>query len=156
MARTKAFRDAEGAVTPVLGTALMVGIVVMLSAGVVLIVNKVQDDRDDKPKHETFFIKDEEADRIQMARGEMEMNWDELTIKAAPSVRYEMNGESDILSTILTTAYASPGSGPATGGDFLDFCGPLGEVRDVRITITHEVANKVLYDSEFSVVAPCA
>lgn len=147
------FRQADDAVSPVIGVILMVAITVVLAAVVFVLVSDLGDQGSNAP--DLGFSKDEQDDQLTVSRADTGLNWTEFEIRADQDVTYTLNG---LNSTDLAENVAD--EGPARnlrGGDVFAFCGTgaTASLEDVTITIRHIESNSQVASFEFTTISAC-
>jgi hypothetical protein len=79
------------AVTIIIGTILMVGIVVAVSVVGYLYISGIENVESVRPK--IHFMVDESNDRLYVAKTDMNIKWEQLAIKSSEPVTFLINGE---------------------------------------------------------------
>lgn len=116
------FRDNE-AVSPVIGTILMVSIAVLLAASVFIAINVLRDEVDTEPKPQPGMSTDERTDSFQVVHGgPVPMDWSDVAVTGCTGV---------------------PSSGSVSGGQQITGCS--GDV-----TMVHEPTNTLVYQHTFT------
>lgn len=156
MKANRNFREADEAVSPVIGVILMVAITVVLAAVVFVLVSDLGDTGDSAP--ELGFTRDEQDDELTVSKADPGLNWTEFEIRASEAVEYTVNGANTNGLTANTAETVA--SVDVQGGDVFAFCGGVtgtGVAKtDVTIVIRHKESNSQIGSYEFTTIAACA
>lgn len=158
-------QTADEAVSPIIGTILMVAIVVVLAGVVFMIATNLGKSVDDRP---IFGIaRDETMDRFEFnkvhptvprvnyeirmsASGDFDINADATGDLAAPTANIfvKMAGEP-----------GGPGHGTLSTGDYMSFCAqaatPGAQTADVTVEIRHSESNSIVWKETFLSLRDC-
>ena len=160
-ANRKFVEGEEEGVSAVIGVILMVAITVAIAATVYVYVSGMIGGAPDKTP-EIQFIKDEQNDRLTVAKTDGEVRWYDISIRCTVDGYAEVNADSaatdlDIVANVLTNIGAGALAADAAidASDFIDFEGDsVGS--DVTITIVHTNTNTVIGDYTFQTLAAVA
>ncbi len=182
MKANQSFRNADEAVSPVIGVILMVAITVVLAAVVFVLVSDLGGDNSSAPA--ISFTKDDSRDRIEVTSAASGADWSRIQARVTSCTQAtgdsaiiyvgDANAESAVSAPRALNAAAAAGTacGAASAvqiassvtaiaaGDFLDFC--YDSTADttaptlVVVQLTDTVANAKVYEATFSNVVLCA
>lgn len=151
--RAPTLHAAEQAVSPVIGTILMVAITVVLAVVIVLFVNPQNEDAEPPT---LAFRRHEEADRLMLVRG-TNGDWGDMRLFVpegnGAGIRYELNDEPDGTSPEIGEGVVMPVKS-LDGGDYVQFCAD-GGAEDQSVSLVHLASNSLVYKGEFRDLAPC-
>ena len=149
------------AVTVIIGTILMVGIVVSISATGYLYLSGIDNADSERPK--IHLMVDENNDRLYIVKTDMNIEWEKLAIRCSEPVTFLINGEvvaetqndlepyqlmkinnSDMINEGEPTDYVS-------AGVIIDFEGTDGiYLEDVTIWLVYHGTNSLINTYHFS------
>ena len=164
--------DHDEAVSPVIGTILMVAISVVLAAVIFVVVFVLVSNlgKGSEKAPSISFTKDETADRISVISADPGLEAQHFSIKASVAGDCQYNAAVDGTEA-MTTAYvafetacsvadstadadALATNEPVNGGDSLAFCSS-GSLTDVTVSIRHEDSNTLVYETTFTTLGDC-
>ncbi|HLF16183.1 MAG TPA: type IV pilin [Candidatus Thermoplasmatota archaeon] len=161
MKANQAFRNAEEAVSPVIGVILMVAITVVLAAVVLVLVNNLSKNSSDTAPN-ISASEDEVVDQVQVNSADPDADWNRLAIHTTQTtvVRFALNGNANTGSGAVSTDSnaATPvttTSNPIGAGEYLDFCGASAILTPTTITVIDTAVNQKIGDYTFSSIALC-
>lgn len=155
----------DSAVSPVVGTILMVAIAVVLSGVMFILTTQIGKGKDSPP--EMAFVRDEQNDRLMItkiapviARGEYEIR---MSRAGDFDVDAQVGAGADVASANAFVALAGAPGGPAEGqiepGSYISFCvetGNPGTVADgVLVELRHAKSNSIVWKDTFLTLADC-
>lgn len=153
-------RPDDLAISPVVAAVTMVGIAVVLSAGVFLVSRGLAGgDGDNVPP--IGFIDNEVQDRSLVPRSEPDADWSHISASSSVPARFALNVPVTSSSPALpadTAVLVSDTSRPVMGGDALSFCADTFVPTPAVIQLIYDDrqgAHQVLRDIEFTLLAPC-
>ncbi|HLF16186.1 MAG TPA: type IV pilin N-terminal domain-containing protein [Candidatus Thermoplasmatota archaeon] len=149
-------RRGDEAVSPVIGTILMVAITVVLAAVVLVLVNGTNGNGDSAPP--VAMQRDEASDQVEVVRGSGDADWSLVEIRSSEALRFALNGAAGIASTQLpagTFVAASASSNVIDAAEFLDFCGDGAIKSNVDITLRYTSPNSVLEELHYLAIPAC-
>lgn len=153
--------DERGVTSPI-GTALTIGIVVLMAIGLSFMVRVFMDDRNKDPQELATFETDEAGDALKIRRAEPDI------MASAFEVRITIPGDFDtapltagdpaLVANEFTAMGDAPG-GPAdvrmTAGQSFYFCASGGPAQGVQVEIRHSGSNSVIWEGQFAELSAC-
>ena len=165
-ANRKFIEGEEEGVSAVIGVILMVAITVAIAATVYVYVSGMIGSTPDTTP-EITFVKDENLDRLTIAKSDSVTQWEDIAIRSTGLVTLLINGEvvvgtaNDLAANVQypIDAAADMGVGAITdtidAGDFIDFEGTNGNALSslTTISIIHVETNSVISTFDFATIA---
>lgn len=154
-------QDDLGVTSPI-GTALTIGIVVLMAIGLSFMVRVFLDDRNQDPQELATFQTDEVQDSLTVRRSDQE------TMASAFEVRLSVAGDFDIgpvtagAHALAANVFAQMGDAPGgpadvamVAGQAFYFCASTGPAQAVQVDIRHAASNSVIWRGTFNELAAC-
>lgn len=154
-------QDDRGVTSP-LGTALTIGIVVLMAIGLSFMVRIFMDDRNQDPQELATFQTDEAQDTLRVRRAEPDV------MASAFEIRMSVAGDFDTAPLAtgdhalaagefaqMGDAAGGPADVPMTAGQAFYFCAGGGAAQGVEITIRHIGSNSVIWRGSFAELSAC-
>ena len=137
MKANQSFRNADEAVSPVIGVILMVAITVVLAAVVFVLVSDLGGDTENTPT--MSFDKNEGADTLTVV-GASEADWADIFVRVSnKECTASLNGTAFIDATKTT---GSPPTASVVAGDVLSFVDDTNN--DCTVTLTYSPSNSLI------------
>ncbi len=176
MKANQAFRNADEAVSPVIGVILMVAITVVLAAVVFVLVSNLSKGGQQSAPNLAINV-DDTADRLVIVSASSGADWSRLTVVATTCTGTVVNvgGASTTHNNLAATSAAktavsagtncagpnvpvqiAPSSSLINAGDFLSFCTTTTADTNVIVSIVDTVANSQVGSYTFTTIAFCA
>lgn len=160
MKANQSFRNADEAVSPVIGVILMVAITVVLAAVVFVLVSNLSKTSGKAP--DVSWTTDETKDRISLIKADTGLNWDDFSIKGTipagtTAINWALNADATTGGADLGSTYDPIDTDSFEAGDFMDFCSTTTPSTGITtIQIIHVESNTVVYETQFNGVIACA
>jgi FlaG/FlaF family flagellin (archaellin) len=147
---------ATDAVSPLMATLIMVVMTIVLTAGVLVLLNGVGS-RDSGPAPVVVPSKDEAADRVLIIRADGLIPLSRLRIEMSVPGHFAYNSLAGLGSPALPANTLVPlaATGTVTGGDAVFLCANAA-ASDVQVLLQDPVTNKVVATASFSSLVACA
>jgi hypothetical protein len=154
-------QDDRGVTSP-LGTALTIGIVILMAIGLSFMVRVFLDDRNNDPQELATFQTDEVQDSLTVRRA------DQDTLASEFEVRLSVAGDFDTVPVTagshalapnqfaqMGDAPGGPANVPMVANQAFYFCASGGPAQAVQIDIRHTASNSVIWRGTFNELAAC-
>lgn len=149
------------AVSPVMGTVLMVAITVVLAGGLFVVVRTIGQGAGSAP--ELAFNRDEANDYLCMLRVDPVVDRSEFEVRMTVQGDFDINQDvpagQDALSPGVFVAVGGAPGGPPSGtlqaGNCLSFCVTSGPAQGVEVTLRHSPSNKIIWKDFFLSLESC-
>lgn len=147
----------DEAVSPVMGTILMVAITVVVAATLFIVARSITGS-DEGASPYVQFIRDSQSGELRIVRVSSEVDLTDVELRSSVAAKYAYNAEADGTSADLATDAWTPlalvEGTLMEPGDFLNFCVP-GGADAVRISVRIEAPDAQIYEHRFTGIDDC-
>lgn len=152
---------ADEGVTSPLGTALTIGIVILMAVGLTFMVRIFMDQGDDPQELATFEV-NEAADTIRVQHAESENYRGEFEIQVDVAGDFDDGplsaGDHALVPGLFTPlggAVGGPSESQMVAGTEFHFCADSGPAQDVSVSIRHADSNTMIWRGSFLTLGVC-
>lgn len=104
------------------------------------------------------FRTDEPSDRIVLVKADSDLQYWEFEFRSSQPLLFAHNADAGPSGDLVDDAWrpmTDDGWQPFLAGDFLEVCGPAGEVPEPMLGIRHVPSNTLLFEATLRAVAAC-
>lgn len=129
---------------------------VPLAAVVFVLVNNLGTGMEHAPS--LGMSMDRSAPKLTVVTVEPGTTWDEYSVRASKSLRFDLNGAAgptDPMLTASSSMMVDPAGALVRAADYLTFCGATATQSDVQVDLIHTPTNTMVYSATFPTIAKC-
>ena len=154
-------RGDDSAVSPVIGTVVLVAIVLTIAVSVFVLINRFSDTSTEEPSR-LAFTKDETSDSLRVISFEAGDRWADYQVRMTAAGDFERgmapsSGAHALPADVFVTmgdASGGPSDVPIEAAHEVWFCTAAAST-DVSVTIVHTPSNSEMGTFRFSTIAAC-
>jgi hypothetical protein len=148
------------AVTSPLGTAMVIGIAILLAVGVAIMARVFTDQNEETPP--VTFQKDETADSLQVLHSEPGLRFSSFEVRLSVDGDFDVQPPSNGTHALQAATFVNlggaaggPSDAPLTEGAMFYFCAAGDAQGNVKVDIRHVESNSLIWRGEFTMLSAC-